>query len=433
MESNAAVALARATVDGQAFFGKTSTAGHCSPLCRIPGRTWAPDEKPGTPFVELPQARQTYTVLGCQPEGTWGYEHGVNEHQVAVGCLGLKPTLTSDGPALLGTDLARLALERSRTARQAADLLTSFVERYGQGAFPGCPVTAERDNAFLVVDPTEAYAVETAGHHWVYQEVQEVRAVSNVRVIRQDWDRISQGLAAYAIAQGWWPDDGSKLDFAGALREDPGAHGSALRRWGRATLRLMEQSGHIDTAFVRQLLGELVEESLAGSETAARAEGGVTGYRTRPERATQAGAPSGFVVSLSSQPGRLATTWYAVAVTRATIYLPLFLDGDLPEVLTRARQHASTAAFWRHLSQLDEQLERDPDQHRLVRERFAGLQDRFDQEAEEFAAEGAGLKQRGAHEDVHRQATSFMQYNVERFEAVLADSLRTRSLVAANS
>ena len=104
------------------------------------------------------------------------------------------------------------------------DLLTSLVERYGQGAFLGCPVETERDNAFLVVDPTEAYAVETAGPHWVYQEVQEVRAMNDVRVIRQDWDRISQGLASYAISRGWWSDDGSKLDFAGALGEDLDAH-----------------------------------------------------------------------------------------------------------------------------------------------------------------------------------------------------------------
>src|SRR5262249_2473553 len=157
---------------------------------------------------------------------------------------------------LLGPDLARLSLERSRTARQAVDLLTGFVERYGQGAFSDCPREADRDNAFLVVDPTEAYAVETAGRHWVYQEVQEVRAVSNVRVIRQDWDRISQGLASYAIAPGRWADDGSKLDFAGALGEEPGDHGTAMRRWGRATLLLMEQNGHIDTAFVRQLLSD---------------------------------------------------------------------------------------------------------------------------------------------------------------------------------
>src|SRR5260370_22151840 len=113
-----------------------------------------------------------------------------------------------DGTTLRGSDLIRLTLEGSRTALQAVDPLTGSVERYGQGVFPACPAEADCDYAFLVVDPTEAYAVETAGHYWVYQEVKEVRAVSNVRVIRQDWDRISKGLASYAISRGWWADDG---------------------------------------------------------------------------------------------------------------------------------------------------------------------------------------------------------------------------------
>jgi hypothetical protein len=33
----------------------------------------------------------------------------------------------------------------------------------------------------------------------------------------QDWNRISPGLGQHAISQGWWPGDGSKLDFVGAL------------------------------------------------------------------------------------------------------------------------------------------------------------------------------------------------------------------------
>ena len=48
--------------------------------------------------------------------------------------------------------------------------------------------------------------------------------------MRQDWERIARGLAGYAIGQGWWPDDGSKLDFAGSLNDQPVGRESALRR-----------------------------------------------------------------------------------------------------------------------------------------------------------------------------------------------------------
>jgi secernin len=434
MACHAVVALARAAVDGQTLFGQKSgtPAGQYPPLCRTPGRACAPDEKVRTQFLELPQARQTHTVLGCQPDGCWGYEYGINEHQVGMGCVTLPVTVKCDGPTLLGTDLIRLTLERSRTALQAVDHLTNLVERYGQGAFPGCPAEADCDHALLVVDPTEAYAVETAGHYWVYQEVQEVRAVSNVRVIRQDWDRISQGLASYAISQGWWADDGSKLDFVGALGEDPVKHGPALRRWGQATLQLMEQNGHIDTAFMRHLLSDQLEEISRRSGPLPAAEEGVKWFKHAAENAVQEAVAS-FVASLSKDPGRLAMSWCAFGAPCSSVYFPIFLDGELPQPFTHAGQLAGAENFWRRLTRLSEQIEHEPERRALVRDSFARLQARFDQEAEEFNAEGAALKQRGALADLQRQATLFMQYNLERFESVLADCLRSRSLVAVDS
>jgi secernin len=426
MECDAVVALARATVNGQTLFAQNrdTRGGQTLQLCRTPGRAGAPDEKVRTRFLELPQARQTYAVLGCQVETSWGYEFGVNEHQVAVGCLALRPTLKCNGPGLLGSELARLMLERSRTALQAVDLLTSLVERYGQGAFAGCPADAARDSAFLIADPTEAYAVETAGHYWVYQEVQEVRAVSNVRVIRQDWDRIAQGLASYAISQGWWSNDGSKLDFAGALGEDLESQEPAMRRWGRSTLRLMEKSGQLDTSFLRRLLSEdSAERPARSAERAPRSA----------LRARQACGMAGFVVSLTSDPGRLASAWCSFDAPGAGVSFPLFLDGELPAAFNQTGQQPGGETIASRLARLSEQLERNPGRRASVREAFAQLQARFDQEAEEWSAEAAALKQLGARADLQRQATLFMQHNLESFEEVLADSMRTRSLVAVDT
>src|SRR5438132_1532404 len=154
MHCDAVVALARATSDGKTLFGHKSSwsGGRCPSLCRTSGRPFAPDEKLRTQLLELPQARRTYAVLGSQPDGLWGYEHGVNEHQVAMGCLPLQLSLKCENAGLLGTALTRLALERSRTARQRVDQLTGLVERYGQGIVSNCASDAERDNAFLIAD-----------------------------------------------------------------------------------------------------------------------------------------------------------------------------------------------------------------------------------------------------------------------------------------
>jgi hypothetical protein len=54
------------------------------------------------------------------------------------------------------------------------------------------------------------------------------------------------------------------------------------------------------------------------------------------------------------------------------------------------------------------------------------LQARFEQDAEEFAAEGAALRRRGEEAELHRQATLFMQHCLERFEEVWAGPGRPR-------
>src|SRR5690349_17831542 len=112
------VALGRATVDGSTLFGQNSerSAGPCHVLRRLAGRTCAPDEKVCTQFLELPQTRQTYTVLGSQPEGWWGITHGLNDNGLAVGFVPLRSKLAGGRRSLLAADLVRLILERSRTA-----------------------------------------------------------------------------------------------------------------------------------------------------------------------------------------------------------------------------------------------------------------------------------------------------------------------------
>jgi dipeptidase len=128
----------------------------------------------------------------------------------------------------------------------------------------------------------------------------------------------------------------------------------------------------------------------------------------------------------------LSTSWCAFGAPRTAVYFPVFLDGEVPETFTYTGQHASAESFWWRLSQLYEQLQQNPEQQAEVRESFVRLQARLDREAEEFSSEGAALKQRGALSDLQRQATLFMQYNLERFEAVLAEALHTRSLAAVH-
>src|SRR5262249_11411547 len=156
---------------GRTLFGHNSgrPPGEGQWLRRTPGCAFASGEKMRTQHLELPQVRQTLTVLGRQARGVWGYHHGINEQGVAIGCTALRTRMQSEQAGLTGPDLVRLGLERAGSARQAVDLLTDLIARHGQGAYPGCAAEERYDNALLIADGTEAFAVEASGAHWVYQ------------------------------------------------------------------------------------------------------------------------------------------------------------------------------------------------------------------------------------------------------------------------
>jgi dipeptidase len=392
-------AVGRAAADGHALFGHNATGRSGAPfgLERTPGGAHAPDERVRATLIELPQARRTHAVLGGRPGGCWGYCHGVNEHGVAAGCTRLRTRLRLDAPGLTGPDLVRLALERGQTARQAVEVLTGLVARHGQGAFPGRP--DEPDAAVLLADGREAFLVEASGPAWVCQEVAQARAASDACTIRQDWDAIAPGLAGRAIERGWWPQDGSKLDFAGAL--GAGAAAPALRRWGQATRLLEEQSGHIDAAFLRRVLTDHYEGS--ADEADPRDPG------ADPQPLCCHAAASRPLATVSSLVavigGEVPLAWWAPGPPCGSVYLPLLPAGELPPALAArvARLVAAAGA-------------QAPGGR--PRPALEGLQALLDAEAAEFLAEAAALRRAGRGDDLGRQAALFMQHAWEEFVEV---------------
>lgn len=412
MGGDMVTALGRAAVDGHALLGHNATGRPGAPfrLERTPGGSHAPDERVRATLIDLPQARRTHAVLGGRPAGPWGYCHGVNEHGVAAGCTRLSTRLRLDAPGLTGPDLVRLALERGQTARQALEALTGLIARHGQGAFPGGPDEHAHDAAVLLTDAREAFLIEAGGRGWVCQEVREARAAGDVCTVRQDWDAIAPGLAGHAIERGWWPEDGSKLDFAGALAADRAGAGPALRRWGQATRLLEEQSGHIDAAFLRRVLGDHYEG------TADEADPRDPGAGPQP-LCCHAGAsrPFGTVASLVAVVGPgVPLAWWAFGPPCAGVYLPLLPAGDLPHALTDDDLAAQVVRLSAAAA--------DPAHPARARTALEGLQALFDAEAAEFLAGAAALADKGRADDLRREASLFMQHVCKEF-AEVADGL----------
>jgi hypothetical protein len=151
---------------------------------------WSPPRRDGESLraTHIEIAAHTKDTLGCvlsRPAWGWGAEHGVNEEGVAIGNTTVYTTLDPRGAVsgLTGMDLVRLALERATGAAEAVDVITTLIERYGQGGSGHDPalVPGGRSywNSFLVASAGTSFVIDTSGREWAVEEVVDARAISN--------------------------------------------------------------------------------------------------------------------------------------------------------------------------------------------------------------------------------------------------------------
>jgi len=79
-------AVAAETRIGATLFAKNSdrNEAECQPFVQAPASFHAPGSTVRCTHVEIPQVAETYAVMGHSPWWVFGFEHGVNEHAVAV-------------------------------------------------------------------------------------------------------------------------------------------------------------------------------------------------------------------------------------------------------------------------------------------------------------------------------------------------------------
>ncbi len=146
-----------------------------------------------------------YALLGSRPDWLWGFEHGVNEHRVAIGN---EKVYTTGDPlaapaALIGMDLVRLGLERGATADEALAAITSLLERHGQGGVADNSSNEPYFSSFLIADPRSGWVLETAGRTWAAAPVIGAAAISNRLTIRTEWTRASADVPTGADWDAW--------------------------------------------------------------------------------------------------------------------------------------------------------------------------------------------------------------------------------------
>ncbi|XP_032527207.2 secernin-3 [Danaus plexippus] len=218
------VVLPPLTINNVVIFGKNSDRPQNEVQEVILSQDRTRDSKLKCTYITIDECTDPINnVILSKPAWMWGAEMGANDKNVVIGNEAVWTNNNEgDGDArqkrLLGMDLVRLGLERGNTAEKALDVITSLLEKYGQGG----PCSEYDDshfyhNSFLIADYKEAWVLETSGKMWAAERIDSgYRNISNGLTIGTKIDKHSEGLFEKAEAMGLW--DGKGLfDFSAAF------------------------------------------------------------------------------------------------------------------------------------------------------------------------------------------------------------------------
>ncbi|MDZ7669329.1 MAG: C69 family dipeptidase [Gammaproteobacteria bacterium] len=220
------------TADGSVLLGGSGEEPSSHWLEIVPRRVHPPGatvtvgatERASLParLTEIPQVRETFRYITMNYTSYAGFpapltNGGLNEHQVAIRDVWSpsRPELVDmtppdqTGPNY--SDLARLAMERARTAREAVQIMGDLIDTHGYTTYGG--------NSHLIADAEEGWVVlEFAGGQGLW--VAERLGADDVRVsypgyigdIPADYADHADFMGAanlidFAVAQGWYDPD----------------------------------------------------------------------------------------------------------------------------------------------------------------------------------------------------------------------------------
>lgn len=407
MGCDSLVALAPSTRDGVTVFAKNSDRPprECQRIIQVGRATHAPGSTVRAQYLDVPQATETAAMLGSQPWWLWGFEHGVNEHGVAIGNQTVF-TREALGPVgLTGMDLVRLGLERGRTADGALDAMIALLETHGQGGSGHVHLDWPYNNAFLVADPAAAWILETSGRHWVARRVRDVANISNGLAIDAGWERGAADVTSFAVGQGWRTADAGPVDFAAAYADATGVPPNLCdgRRRRGASLLDAGRGRHTPA----NLCAILRDHHADGAVRGARAVDDPDYFTLCMHADPLDNTTAAMVAPLSRDRDAGLPVWVCLGSPCVGAFLPLYLAAEVPAELGQGGREPDASPWWRTRALLT-LVERDfvrwaP----LVRQRWDAFEAELRDEADAMT---------GAAPDV---LGAFMRRTVARHGAIL--------------
>jgi secernin len=411
------VALPAATAHGQTVFAKNSDRpwNECQPLELHDRQGHETGAITRCQFVSLPEVDQTWRHVGSRPWWCWGYEHGVNEHQVVIGNEGLGSKFDSAPESrLIGMEIVRLGLERGRTARDAVDWMTRLISEFGQGKFDNDAGVRTYDNGYIVADPHQAYVIETAGHEWAVLRVESALGISNVYSVETNYESVSSTAQATAVERGWWSSDSGPFNFADAYSRGDRSDGSGAMRRKRSCTVLSAGSGGIETTSMMALLrdhsdavnaAEPFRTDLTGKGICIHFDDGPKGGNTA----------ASLVSDLCADGSRLPIHWCSFYSPCLAPFFPVFIEGTLPSALAIGGEHATPDSPWWRFLQLAHLIRQDaPGRIADVRACWAQLEAEWLASAYPLAARARQMIDNGDTKEAHALLSEYMKDAVEQ-------------------
>lgn len=410
------VALGNATADGSVLFAKNSDrpADECQPLIQIARQRHGAGARLRCQYIDIPQVEETAAVIGSQPFWLWGFEHGLNEHGVAIGNHTVFTKDALSGLGLIGMDLVRLGLERARSAAQAVDVITTLVAEHGQGGSGYNDKDWPYHNSFLIADRRTAFLLETSDHAWALREIRDVGSASNHLTIGTDWDALSPDVIAHATDSGWWPgDSAARFDFASALRDTSMAPPVISSGRHRRTCEVLAAArSRITPASLRAALRDHYGSPVYRP-----------GFAIDDERAFSVcmhADPVGtttasMIARLPADEGDLLRCWTSLGSPCVGVFLPCYPIGKLPVILSRGGAHTDDESPWWGFKRLLTLVERDFERYGTrVRNHWDAFEEDIKTEAEAAEADALACLRRHDQDGAAARLSALMERNVSR-------------------
>ena len=337
------------SVYGQNILAKNSDrpTGEPQPLCFYEGKEYPEGTVLHTTYLDIPQVKKTYTVIGSRPYWIWGFEMGYNEMGLMIGNEAEWSRMEEDGEdGLLGMDLLRLGLERAATAREAIEVITALLKQYGQKASASMLKTRYYENSFILADRDECWVLETAGREWVAREIKDKQGVSNCYSIGKNFDKASENLEEIAREKRWLSPS-EDFDFAKAYTGHVSNLSGGTQRYRRSNKLLAENELHDFSTLAAILRDHHEDELIAPRFGATNATFASLCMHAGTWGASETSAS--LLARYDEDLGIIAR--YAPAQACLSAYIPVYMT-DLPETMQTAEKKFDKNSLWWQLKRL---------------------------------------------------------------------------------